>query len=309
MPEEKDTSGNGGSDIKGDYRLVVQFKNVVKFINEMLPAAFSISVVLVLLVGWRLRRFEFISPEQGAGFAMGVMGTAAMGILLIYPLRKRVRGLDKIGSVKNWFRFHMILGILGPVMILFHCNFRLGSLNSNVALFSMLTVSISGIMGRYIYSRIHHGLYGQRAGFLDLVKDFEQTKSGVEMEFSLIPGIHEALEEYSKVVLNSSSSVLQSIWGLLSVRLSSWKAIHKVSKMTAKYLSGYAAEHHWVGNRKKRMQKQIERKAWRFINQALKVSEFNFYERVFALWHMLHLPLVFILAIAIVFHVIAVNRY
>lgn len=309
MTENKSSTDPTSSDLKADYRIVVQLKLVLRKINEMLPAAFSIAVGIVLLIGWRLRDYEFITPEQGAGFAFGVMGTVAMGVLLIYPLRKRWRALDHIGSVKAWFRFHMILGILGPVMILFHCNFHTGSLNSNVALFSMLTVSISGIMGRYIYSRIHHGLYGQRAEFIELVKDFEQSKTDVEVQFSLIPGLHEVLEEYRKVVLFASSNIFQSVGGLLLIRLSSWKAIVKVRKITAKFLQEHALEHHWVNSRKKRMQKQIERKAWRFINQALKVSEFNFYERVFALWHMLHLPLVFILAFAIVVHVIAVNRY
>lgn len=287
----------------------LNLKLIWKNINDSVPAVFTISVCSVLFAGWRLRSYELITPEQGAGFLFGILGTVCMGILLIYPLRKRVRGLESLGSLKGWFRFHMILGIVGPVFILFHCNFQLGSLNSNVALFSMLIVSISGIMGRYIYSRIHHGLYGQRAGFLELKQSFEQAREGAELQFSLIPGIPEALDAYSKEVLVTSSNLLQSTWRLLTVRLASWKVLSQVKNITARYLETYAVQHHWVSNRKRRMQKQIERKTWRFVNQALKVSEFNFYERLFALWHMLHLPLVFILVFAIIVHVIAVNRY
>ncbi len=288
---------------------ILSLKLIWKRINELVPAVFTVSVCAVLFAGWRLRSHELITPEQGAGFVLGVSGTVCMGVLLIYPLRKRVRGLGSLGSLKGWFRFHMILGIVGPVFILFHCNFQLGSLNSNVALFSMLIVSTSGIMGRYIYSRIHHGLYGQRAEFLELKQSFEQAREGAELQFSLIPGIPQALDAYSKVVLGTSSNLMQSAWRLLTVRLASWKVLSQVKKTTARYLDAYAVEHHWVANRKKRMQKQIERKTWRFINQALKVSEFNFYERLFALWHMLHLPLVFILVFAIAVHIIAVNRY
>ena len=67
-----------------------------------------------------------------------------------------------LGSTPGWFRFHMVLGIAGPVCILYHSNFATGATNSNVALFSMLTVAGSGLIGRYIYARIHHGLYGRK---------------------------------------------------------------------------------------------------------------------------------------------------
>ena len=46
------------------------------------------------------------------------------------------------------------------ILILFHANFSLGATNSNVALFSMLLVAGSGVVGRYIYTRLHARLEG-----------------------------------------------------------------------------------------------------------------------------------------------------
>jgi hypothetical protein len=40
-----------------------------------------------------------------------------------------------------------------------------------------------------------------------------------------------------------------------------------------------------------------------------KVAQFSFYERVFTLWHLLHLPLFWLLVIAGVVHVVAVHLY
>ena len=62
-------------------------------------------------------------------------GGSMMLVLLVYPLRKRVRALRFMGTVAHWFRAHMILGVAGPVCILLHSNFSLGATNSNVALF------------------------------------------------------------------------------------------------------------------------------------------------------------------------------
>jgi hypothetical protein len=40
-----------------------------------------------------------------------------------------------------------------------------------------------------------------------------------------------------------------------------------------------------------------------------RVAGFHAYERLFSLWHALHLPLIFILIVAGIVHVIAVNVY
>jgi hypothetical protein len=105
-----------------------------------------------LLLGWYKSEDGDITPETGTGYWLGIAGASALLLLLVYPLRKRIRSLRSLGSVSAWFRLHMILGIIGPTLILFHSNFKLGSLNSNVALFSMLTVAASGLIGRYLYA-------------------------------------------------------------------------------------------------------------------------------------------------------------
>lgn len=80
-----------------------------------------------------------------------------MLLLILYPLRKRFRILHGLGRVTSWFRIHMVLGILGPTLIILHSNFKIGSLNSRLALFTMLVVVASGIVGRYLYSQVHKG--------------------------------------------------------------------------------------------------------------------------------------------------------
>ncbi|OYU72180.1 MAG: hypothetical protein CFE45_40840, partial [Burkholderiales bacterium PBB5] len=83
-------------------------------------------------------------------------------LLFAYPLRKRWQTLARFGRAKWWFVVHMVLGIGGPLMVLAHSTFRVGSLNAAVALFSMLLVSGSGVAGRFLYLRIHRGLGGER---------------------------------------------------------------------------------------------------------------------------------------------------
>ena len=55
--------------------------------------------------------------------------------------------------LSRWFNAHIFLGLYGPVLILYHCGYSLGAFNSNIALWSMITVAISGVIGRFLYNR------------------------------------------------------------------------------------------------------------------------------------------------------------
>jgi hypothetical protein len=87
------------------------------------------------------------------GYALGIAGGSAMLLLLLYPARKRVPRLAFLGSTRRWFQIHMVLGIAGPLLVLFHSNFTLGATNSNVALFCHARRSGQRVFGRYFYAQ------------------------------------------------------------------------------------------------------------------------------------------------------------
>jgi hypothetical protein len=59
--------------------------------------------------------------------------------------------------------------------------------------------------------------------------------------------------------------------------------------------------------------KRLRKAAAAYIDKRLvatrRVAEFQAYERLFSLWHALHLPLIFMLVVAAVVHIIAVHVY
>src|SRR6202023_408287 len=150
-------------------------------------------VSVLLYLGWSTQTERYISPNRGVGYWLGIVGGSLMLLLLVYSLRKRWSWLKFLGSTPAWFRFHMVLGIAGPVCILYHSNFATGATNSNVALFSMLTVAGSGLIGRYIYARIHHGLYGSKLSLGELKTGAEglRAHSGA---FGFLPQLVSKLE-------------------------------------------------------------------------------------------------------------------
>ena len=55
--------------------------------------------------------------------------------------------------------------------------------------------------------------------------------------------------------------------------------------------------------------KAVRRYIARRLEATRRVAEFESYERLFSLWHVLHLPLFFMLLVAGIVHVIAVHVY
>ncbi|MGB1091885.1 MAG: hypothetical protein ACPGYX_07160, partial [Oceanobacter sp.] len=170
----------------------------------------------VLFRGWQLRDASYLNPEEGAGYWIGILGGSCMLALLLYPVRKHWQVMRNWGPLKHWFRAHMLLGILGPSLILFHSNFGLGSTNSNVALFCMLLVAGSGLVGRYLYTRIHYGLYGQRASVSELASLLSEQQAELAQQVDSQDAdnpsaLQQQLSDMVRSVLNSNPATPQKI--------------------------------------------------------------------------------------------------
>lgn len=278
-------------------------------LGQFMAAMFCLAISFVLFVGWRLRTTELITAEYGTGHILGIVGTLFMLLLMIYPARKRFSTLAVIGSVKMWFRIHMILGIIGPVCILFHATFRLGSLNSNVALFTMLTIAASGIFGRYAYIKIHDGLYGQRITLVQLIDRFNCARKEVTNQFAPVPEIREELLSVAAEVLKPCTSLSESVRRLCYVKYRRPLVLWKITHVANTHLKNSTVNSGWTHTVKRNMRARIKLQANLFLDQVVGFAQFVFFERVFAIWQVLHIPSSYILALVVLVHIIAVSLY
>jgi hypothetical protein len=275
-----------------------------------IPAfTFGAVVVAALLLGWRNSEEGHLTPESGIGYWLGIFGAGAMLLLLCYPLRKRVQGLRGLGSVSGWFRLHMALGVVGPVLILFHSNFKLGSLNSNVALLSMLTVAASGLVGRYLYSRVHLGLYGQRAKIEELLADVDNLKTTIEGGLLVPAAVHTSLDAFARRALAGRSSATSSFFVLLELRLRSFGQRARLTREAERHIRVEGKRYAWSWRVRRKRSRDVRRLLAEYFAAVNRAAAFAFYERLFALWHLLHMPLFILLVLAAVVHVVAVHLY
>jgi hypothetical protein len=174
------------------------------------PLFFGLAALLVY-IGWVGREGREISAGDGLGYWLGIIGGTLMLALLMYSLRKRIPLLRNLGPTRHWFRMHMSLGIVGPIIILYHSNFQVGSINSQVALYCTLLVAASGIVGRYFYAKIHNGLYGSSASLRQLVRTAEVSRQQSKQQLSQRPGLNvqvrEQLAELAEKVMQRPESL------------------------------------------------------------------------------------------------------
>jgi hypothetical protein len=270
---------------------------------------FFVLVCALLYLGWSTQTERYINPNRGVGYALGIIGGSLMLLLLVYSLRKRWTWLSFLGSTPGWFRFHMVLGIAGPVCILYHSNFGTGATNSNVALFSMLTVAASGLIGRYIYVHIHHGLYGRKL-------ELGELRAGAEGLRSLSGGISFLPELVTRI--DSAEQRLLKAGPHLSFLGFAKPIVVALVALRARWrLHGYIRNALHAGARRSAVialeHKRLGFTARCYVDRRLaatrRVAGFEGYERLFSLWHALHIPLIFIMVIAAIIHVIAVHVY
>lgn len=262
-------------------------------------------IAAMLYYGWVTRWSRTINPEEGIGYALGIIGGSMMLLLLVYPLRKRIKSLANFGSVGFWFRFHMLLGLFGPLAVLFHSRFTWGALNSAVALNAMLIVAGSGLVGRFLYSRVHRGYSGRKLEVRSLLNEMHAVtasldrfgESGEKMKALLIPFEAAAVRAGSSF-WRGAAAVLGLGW---STRKMQWHMGREIKKAFR------AAE--LPKAESSVIRKEILGGSASYFLAVRRAGEFAFYDRLLRLWHVLHLPLFFVLVATVVLHIVAVHMY
>ena len=214
--------------------------------------------------------------------------------------------MHSFGAVRHWFRMHMLFGVLGPVCILFHCGFRPGSLNSTVALTCMLLVAASGLIGRYIYGKLHHGLYGGRATLDELRTDAARIKTALAPKLQFAPRILETLESFEQELASPPTSIASGISRCFAIVIRTWRTYFSLRGT----LSDGLRQGLTLDNRaQRRLRRYLTWHIGVHLASVRKVAEFHLYERLFALWHILHFPLFLMLIVSGSVHVFAVHMY
>lgn len=269
-------------------------------------ADLAVLLILVGAVGLAalISRQGWLTAGDPVSYRIAIAGGLMMLAVFLYPLRKHIRALDRLGATRWWLWGHIALGLLGPWLILVHSTFHIGSLNAAVALWSMVIVVLSGVVGRFLHARVHRGLRGERTSLDDLRRRAGLVEAEAVGRLDFAPAVALALHRFEQRELAAPTHGLDMfrriLWLPLRQVLLAWHC-QRLLRVAVATQPDRAL--------RRRQRRGGARLVAKYLAAVVRVSQYAAYERVFALWHVAHVPFVVLLVVSAVVHVIAVHAY
>jgi len=265
---------------------------------SLLTAGVIAVVVLVGLDGWhyyltplRVRGYApqhaLLRPSGPAGQLFGIAGGLLMLVPFLYTIRKRLRRLRAAGNIKTLLEIHIFCGIVGPVLITFHTSFKFNGIIS-AAYWSMVIVVLSGFIGRYLYVRIPRTLRGTELSRDELEARAEELKASLAQTVS--PAMLARVAAIEAQVVPQNHAEL-SWFGLLFGEIN----LHWKLSTFRRAVARTTGPTPWLDDAIALMAERAK--------VLRNVAYLQRTKRLFDLWHVFHMPLVFVMLAIAVLHI------
>jgi hypothetical protein len=248
-------------------------------------------------------KHPYLKPSGTIGLRLGMVGFLMFLLIYLYPLRKRWAWLSRQGSSRHWLDFHVLLGLAAPVVITFHASFKFSGI-AGVAYWIMMIVSLSGVVGRYLYAQIPRSI-----NFAELsLKEAQENSGSLVSQLGKLGILSEtdiaSLTRLPDVKKAQSMSLLGAlvrmilfdslfpfrVWRLRQKML--WSHSRGVSSMI-----GLRRGHNLALERTI----QLAREQSQISKKILFLSKSN---EMFRLWHIIHRPFSYSFALLAAIHVV-----
>jgi hypothetical protein len=246
-------------------------------------------------------KHELLRPSGSIGIKLGMLGVLMFFLIYLYPLRKKWGWLGRRGNSRHWLDFHIVLGTAAPIIISFHSSFKFGNI-AGMAFWSMLMVTLSGFVGRYLYSQIPRSLNAAELSLKEIQDKEGALKKELEEQKATFGFSVDALYQ-----LPSAAEVARTpaVAALVSMFLIDFKRPLRTSFVRLQQ-AGFSA---WIfslfGLLPTRDQK-LER-ALRVAQKQASLSKSILFlsrtQQVFQLWHVVHRPFSYAFAILAILHI------
>jgi hypothetical protein len=100
-----------------------------------------------------MAKHALLRPSGRIGVNLGILGFAMFSVIFLYALRKHWAWLGRQGLSRHWLDYHIVLGLSAPFVIALHATFKFRGF-AGIAFWIMVAVSLSGVVGRYLYGQI-----------------------------------------------------------------------------------------------------------------------------------------------------------
>lgn len=246
-------------------------------------------------------KHDALRPGGAIGIKLGMLGVFMFFLIYLYPLRKKWGWLARQGNSRHWLDFHVVLGTAAPLIVALHSSFKFSNI-AGMAFWSMLAVTFSGFVGRYLYAQIPRNLSAAELSMKEMQESEEVLRRELEGQKKTVGPALDALFDLPDAAQVAHTSALASLFWM--ILLDCKRPLH-VSLLRLR-VAGFGP---WLlsffGLRATR-NNSLEQAILVGRRQAALSKRILFLSRtqqVFHLWHVVHWPFSYAFAILALLHI------
>jgi hypothetical protein len=264
------------------------FASVVAAIWILMPVGGAEYYTTPLAVRGYSPVHRLLRPSGPVGQTLGVIGGVLMLMPFLYMMRKRIPLLRSAGNLKTWLEVHLFCGIFGPVLVTFHTSFKFNGIVS-AAYWSMVIVVLSGFVGRYLYVRIPRSIRGAELPRADLDARADELRAELSRSVTLAD-VLARLRAFEQAAVPHSSGDL-SLVDLLFGEMTLGRRVRALDGELGR------------AGLPDRLRAEVLALT---VERSVLLRRIAYLERtrkLFELWHVFHLPLVYLQLVIVAAHV------
>jgi hypothetical protein len=246
-------------------------------------------------------KHQMLRPSGSIGIKLGMFGVLLFFLIYLYPLRKKWGWLARQGNSRHWLDFHIVLGTTAPVIIAFHATFKFSNI-AGMAFWSMLAVTLSGFVGRYLYSQIPRNLNAAELSMKEM-QDVEESLRKQLAEQKLAFGAR--METLYDLPTPQDVEHMQMLVALVYMMLIDMRRPFRLSLLRLQATGFRSWVSSFFGFRRTR-DLSLERAIGIARKQSALSKRILFLSRtqqVFNMWHIIHRPFSYAFAILALIHI------
>jgi hypothetical protein len=242
-----------------------------------------------------------LKPSGVIGIKLGFLGLAMFLVIFLYPLRKAWPWLMKKGNSRHWLDYHVILGISAPFVIAFHASFKFRGF-AGMAFWIMFAVSVSGIIGRYLYGQIPRNLKAAEMTQKELQELHQRFASTLKEQRLISERDLRALLSMPSPERVARLSMLSAVVYMFALDIA---RVFRVARLR-RHALGFGGTVSTLGGFVSTGNRQLEKAIVAAREDAALTKRILFLrraEQVFNLWHVVHKPFSYTFALLAMIHI------
>jgi hypothetical protein len=246
-----------------------------------------------------------LKPSGAIGVKLGFMGLAMFLVIFLYPVRKLWPWLARQGNSRHWLDNHVLLGLTAPFIIAFHSSFKFRGF-AGMAFWIMVAVSLSGVIGRYLYAQIPRCLNSAEMSLKELQEAQDKLTERLEKQRLLPAADLRSLLRLPSPERVEGLSMVTALGYMMALDLMRTFRVARLRRHALSYGQRIATLAGFLPTRNSVLEGAIA-SAREEAALAKRVLFLSRSQQVFHLWHVVHKPFSYTFALLVIIHIAVVT--